>query len=394
MSTDSVPRAGLAAVLSSCISYGIGMGLTLPLLSLTLERMGVPGSVNGLNLATAGLASLVVTPFVPRYIARYGAAHFLGACLLLAAVAMIAIYEAPSLWVWFPVRFVLSSALNGLFVVTEFWINRLADESNRGRYVALYSICMAGSFGVGPVVLQLIGTRGLVPFAAGSLMLVAALLPVMLARRGAPRIDEKSYVSVYAVIAKAPAAFAAAAVFGAVDAGMFGLFPVYAVRSGYSETHAALAITATAVGSIVFQYPIGYLADYMNRRHLLAICAAIGLVGAALTPFTINTPLLMYVVLFFWGGWILGVYSVGLTVLGERFKGAELASANAGFVMSYCLGLLAGPALEGAALDAWNPHGLMVVLGAICAIYASYLLFRPPAVAPNAAREDLTTSPR
>ncbi|HEY5048712.1 MAG TPA: MFS transporter [Rhizomicrobium sp.] len=371
-------RNSLVAILASCTSYGIGMGLTLPLLSLVLERMGVPGSVNGLNLATAGLASLVVTPFVPRAIARYGAANFLGACLLLAATAMMAIYEAPNLWIWFPVRFVLSSALNGLFVVTEFWINRLADEGHRGRYIALYTICMAGSFGIGPALLQVVGTHGIAPFAMGALLLLAALVPVSLARGHAPRIDTGIPASVYSMIAKAPATFAAAAVFGAIDAGMFGLFPVYAVRMGYSEAHAALAVTAMAAGSIAFQYPLGILTDRMNRRHLLALCAATGIVGAAVTPFVMAMPLLMYFVLFVWGGWVLGIYSVGLTLLGERFKGPDLASANAGFIMSYCMGLLAGPALEGVALDIWNPHGLLVVLGAISAAYVAYLLLVSP----------------
>jgi hypothetical protein len=51
--------------------------------------------------------------------------------------------------------------------------------------------------------------------------------------------------------------------------------------------------------------------------------------------------------------------------------------------MSYCMGLLAGPAIEGAALDAWNPHGLLVVLGGICAVYAGYLLFSPSRSVPN-----------
>jgi len=378
---DAGKRASVVAILASCTAFGIGMGLTLPLLSLVLERMGEPGSVNGLNLATGGLASLVVTPFVPRAIARYGAANFLSTCLLLAAGAMITIYEAPSLWFWFPIRFVLSSALNGLFVVTEFWINRLADEGHRGRYVALYAMCMAGSFGVGPALLQFVGTRGIAPFAAGAAMLLAATIPVMLARAHAPPIEGGSPKSVYSVIRMAPTAFAAALVFGAIDAGMFGLLPVYAVRSGYTEAHAALCVTAISLGSIVFQYPLGWLTDRMNRQHLLALCAATGIVGAIVTPFAVGIPLLLYCVLLVWGGWALGIYSVGLTLLGEKFKGADLASANAGFIMSYCMGLLAGPAIEGVALDAWNPHGLLVVLGGISVAYVGYLLTARPAAA-------------
>ena len=359
------------------------MGLTLPLLGLILERMGVAGTVNGLNLATAGLAALAITPFVPRWIARMGAAPFLCSSLSVTAVSLIAIYEAPSLWLWFPVRFVLSAGLNGLFVATEFWINRLADETNRGRYIALYSICLAGSFGFGPALLQVIGTHGFAPFGAGAAMLMLATIPVLLARKSAPRLDPEETGSVFSVLKVAPAAFAAAAVFGAIDAGMAGLIPVYAVRMGYNEAHAALSVTAIACGSILFQYPIGWLADRMDRRKVLAICAASGIVGAALAPFAVSSHALFYPLLLIWGGTILGIYSVGLTLLGERFKGASLATANAGFILAYCMGMLVGPAVEGAALDLWNPTGFIAVLGGICAAYLVFLLAKkPPAPAP------------
>ncbi|HTK79011.1 MAG TPA: MFS transporter [Rhizomicrobium sp.] len=375
--TPAQTRLSLVAILSACVAYGIGMGLTLPLLSLILERMGVPGSINGFNLATGGLAALLVTPYVPRWMARTGAAEFLALSLVVSAAALLALYEIPNLWLWFPVRFVVSSALNALFVVTEFWINRLASENNRGRYIAVYVVCIAGSFGIGPAILQFIGTRGIAPFAAGSAMLLVALVPVMLARRTAPRIEDSATTSIFSVVRAAPTAFAAAFVFGAIDAGMVGLLPVYAVRSGYTEAHAALCVTAMAVGSIVFQYPLGALADHFSRRALLALCAATGALGSALTPFAVHSPMLLYLLLFLWGGLIPGVYSIGLTMLGQRYKGGDLANANAGFVILYSFGLLLGPAGEGVALDAWNPHGLLAVLGAICAAYVGFLLFRP-----------------
>ncbi|HEY1961933.1 MAG TPA: MFS transporter [Rhizomicrobium sp.] len=372
-------RLSLAAILSACVAYGMGMGLTLPLLSLILERMGEPGSVNGLNLATGGLASLVVTPHMPRAMARLGAAEFLSLALAVAAGSLVAIYFVPSLWLWFPVRFVLSSALNALFVVTEFWINQLATTANRGRYVALYGICMAGSYGIGPTLLQAIGTRGVAPFAAGAGLLLLAIVPVLVARRTAPVLERAHAGSVYAAVRLAPAAFAAAFVFGAIDAGMAGLIPVYAVRSGYTEAHAALCVTAIALGSVVFTYPLGALADRYDRRTLLLVCALSGVAGALIAPFAVHTPPLFYLLLLLWGGLILGVYTIGLTILGERFQGATLASANAAFVMLYCLGLLLGPAGEGVALDLWNPHGLMAVLGAISAGYAVWLFRSQPA---------------
>jgi MFS family permease len=366
-------RASLIAILSACGAFAIGMGLTLPLLSLILERRGFPGSVNGLNLATAGLAAFFVTPQVPRLMRTFGTATFMAGSLILSATALFALFQAQSLWAWFPLRFALSVGLNGLFVASEFWINQLANDSNRGRYISLYGACISGGFGVGPAILSVLGTHGVAPFAIGSAMLLLALVPVLIARKAAPQLDETPGPSTLTVLRMAPAILSAALVFGAIDAGMGGLFPVYAVRSGYTETHAALAITAMSIGSFVFQYPLGILADRMNRRTLLILCASTGVAGAILTPFAIATPILTYLLLFFWGGIIMGVYTIGLTLLGERFKGRDLASANATYVMLYAIGLLSGPMVEGVALDAWNPHGLMVVLALISVFYVIFL---------------------
>jgi len=366
----------LVAILSACTAFAIGMGLTLPLLSLLLERRGFPGVVNGLNLATAGLAAIAITPFVPRLIRAMGTAGYLSFALAVSAGSLLLLYAVPSLWLWFPARFLLSTGLNGLFVASEFWINQLADERNRGRYISYYGAATAGGFGVGPAILWIFGVNGIMPFLLGSGMLLLAIVPVFLARRAAPRLDPEPGPSVYWAVRIAPGILSAAFVYGAIDAGLAGLLPVYAVRSGYTDSHAALAITALSMGSILFQYPLGYLADRMNRRTLLTWCAASGIVGAAAVPFLVGVPWALYTVLFAWGGIMLGIYTIGLTLLGERFKGAELASANAANVMLYASGLLVGPLAEGVALDAWNPHGLMVVLGAISLIYVIFLMVR------------------
>lgn len=181
--------ASLVAILSACLAFAIGMGLTLPLLSLILERRGFPGSVNGLNLATAGLAAFCVTPQVPRLMRTFGTAAYMSGSLVLSAISLIALYEVQSFWAWLSLRFALSIGLNGLFVCSEFWINQLATERNRGRYISLYGACISGGFGVGPAILTVLGTQGLAPFAIGSTMLLLALVPVLIARKAAPQLD-------------------------------------------------------------------------------------------------------------------------------------------------------------------------------------------------------------
>lgn len=366
-------RLGLTAILSTCGAFATGLGLTMPLLSLLLERRGLPGSVNGLNLATAGLAAIIVTPQVPGLLRRFGTATYLIGALVVSAAALFALYLIDSLWLWFPMRFVFSAALNGLFVASEFWINQLAEERNRGRYIAIYGAVTAGGFGLGPAILWAFGASGVVPFLMGSGLLLLAIVPVVVARQAAPRLSEEPGPSVFAVLRAAPTILTAALLFGAIDAGMWGLFPVYAVRSGYTDSHAALAITAMSMGSILFQYPLGRLADRIDRTRLLIGCASIGVIGPAVAPLIVHLPWALYSLLFVWGGIVFGIYTIGLTLVGQRFKGTELASANACYVMLYAAGLLVGPAAEGVALDAWNPTGLLAALAAFCAIYVGFL---------------------
>ena len=49
-----------------------------------------------------------------------------------------------------------------------------------------------------------------------------------------------------------------------------------------------------------------------------------------------------------WGGSVAGLYTVGLSHLGSRLSGSDLAAANAAFVFCYAVGTVAGPQAIGA----------------------------------------------
>ena len=109
---------------------------------------------------------------------------------------------------------------------------------------------------------------------------------------------------------------------------------------------------------------------------LLALAFVAALVAATFVPFPFIHPVRVrrhrafnIALLALWGGIVMGIYTIGLTMIGELFKGGELVGANALYVTLYALGMLMGPASEGVALDAWNPHGLVAALGSICGVY-------------------------
>jgi MFS family permease len=370
------PRPQLLALFAAilCVSLvGISLSLSLPLLSFALESRGASATFIGLNTGMAGAATLMIAPLVPGLAARLSVAGLLLIALLGGAATLLAFWFTPNIWLWFPLRYAFGAALAVLFVLSEFWINAAAPEKSRGLVMGIYAAMLSVGFACGPFLLTLLDQNTVWPYAIGASLFILATAPVMLAGRLAPRLEPgESPTSVFEFMRVAPAATLAAFVFGAIETGSMSLFPLYGMDLGYTATHSALIVTTMALGNIVAQIPLGILSDRMSRFRILLILATIGAVGAALLPLVSANPYLFFTLIAVWGGLSAGMYTVGLAHLGARYKGADLANANASFVMLYSLGIILGPPLLGAGFDLYNPHGLPL---SISLLFIGYIVW-------------------
>ena len=162
----------------------------------------------------------------------------------------------------------------------------------------------------------------------------------------------------------APVVMLAALVAGLVESSELTLLPLFGVHAGFHDRQALLLVTVFMAGNVVLQAPIGLLADRCGRRLLLGVCALFSAVGPLLLAPWFATPLLLWPLLFVWGGTLYAFYSQGIALLGTAFGAAELPTANTLFVMVYCLGGVIGPSAGGMAMDAWPSNGLQVLLSA------------------------------
>lgn len=384
----SLWSVGLLAPILATFTFGVGLSLALPLLSLILEARGVPSYLIGLNSATAGIASIAATPISVPLARRFGPAPGMAAAIIVAALSLIAFYVVDALWAWFVIRVAFHGALTVIFVLSEYWISAAAPERHRGLAMGLYGTALSIGFAVGPTMLGIIGTRGPLPFMLGAAVIAVTALPILAARRWQPRIAGHGRTRILAFVAAAPLAMFASFTFGAVESGSFALIPVYGVTIGYGTATAALMVTMLALGNVVLQIPVGWLADRLERRRLLLGCALVGVAGAALMPAASADPMALGAVLFVWGGVISGLYTVGLTHLGGRYRGLDLVSANAAFVMMYACGVVVGPAAMGAGLDIWRPHGIAVVMALILGLYAAVAAVRLATAGPDTTASD------
>jgi MFS family permease len=366
----------LGAVYACIFANGVGMGLSLPLLSLIMERNGVSGVINGANAAFGAIAMLAFTPFIPALAARMGTVRFLIACYLVAALSLLGFRATNDMVLWFALRFSLNCALQGLFLVSEVWINQIATDAVRGRLVAIYASLISAGFALGPIIIQFLGTTGWEPFIAGSAMIMTAMIPLIIARRIVPPVEHAGARAMFGFVLRSPSAAAAGLAYGAIEICLASFLTVYAVRLGSAEAAATLLITAWGLGNMILQPPIGWLADKIDRRHVMLLCGAVALAGAALLPVTGGAGWPGLILVFVWGGFIAGLYTVGLAHLGSNFKGSDLAAANAAFSILYAIGTFVGPGFGGIGIDLWNPHGLAVVVGLISAAFVAVVAYR------------------
>lgn len=364
-----VRRRSLTAILACITVCGAGWGMSLLLLPIIMDRTGVSASLIGWSTAVGGLATVALPPVFPFILRRLGFIGSLTVSLGLCIASLLVFHGSASLAVWFAARFVLGVGLTGLFAATETWLNLMAEEHYRGKVLGLYGTGLAAGFALGTGTVAVVGSEGFAPFAVTVGIFAAAGLTLIPARGISPKLDTLPGFDVLGMLRSAPTPMTAAIVFGAIEMGILSLIAVYGLRAGLAEPDAALMATVIAVGNLVFQVPLGALADHIDRRLMLAMCAGGSLLSAILIPLSLGEPALLYPILFLFGGAVVGIYTVGLTTLGEHFKGATLPMANAAFVMMYGVGNLAGPPITGAAMDIWDPHGLMAMLALFCGVY-------------------------
>lgn len=361
---------GLACAISTVSIVGVGLSLTMTLLAVRLAEQGYSAWEIGLNPTAAGVATLVGAAFVPSWARLLGVKGLLFLALLVSGVSLSAFTLTNDYWAWLALRAVFGCALTALFVMSEYWINAIAPPARRGFVLGLYTTVLAAGFAAGPAILALVGTSGSAPFLLGVALFGVAAVPVLLGSSGAPTLDSAPPVPVLVFLGAAPVATLAGLLQGAIETAGMGLLPVYALQAGLGAETGAFLVTLFALGNVVFQLPIGFASDRLDRRKLLLTLAALGACGAVALPFarTVSFPAFC-LLLAVWGGVVGSLYAVGLAHLGSRYKGPELASANAAFIMLYSVGMLAGPPVVGIGQDLLVPDGFFYSIAVLLGLY-------------------------
>ncbi len=375
-------RRSIAGAVGCAAVFTVTLGMTVPLMSLILERDGWGETVIGLNAATYAVSMVLFAPLVPRAIRTLGAVPVMVGSLVINAATILLLAAFRDIVAWFALRVVMGVTIGALFAVSEAWVNQVAAGEARGRTVSIYIIVVTAGLASGPLVIPLVGIEGWTPFVVAFALVILAALPLMWAWPLAPAFGTAPSIGVWAFLRAAPRLMAAVGVVGIFFGTIEPLLPVYGVKVGMALTGAVAMLSVVVIGNMVLLYPIGWLADRFAPGPIMVLCGAVLLGGASALPFVIDIPTLLWPVLLIWGGGAGGLYALAMTVLGRRYSGTDLVAGAAGFTMFYGIGNIAGPALGGPAMELWGPIGLPIVLAAVCLAFVILAVVR--GIAPTA----------
>lgn len=374
----SARRRSLIAVIGSMVVVNLVYGLTLPLLSLILDAQGISKSLIGLSILVQASAGVVLVPFMPRIILRVGAAPVMRYATLTAAGAILALGLLQDVYVWLPIRFLLGAAAAILWSASEAMINELADDRWRGRIIGAYSAAGAAGFALGPLVLIVTGTSGFLPFGVTAALIATASLPLLIVSRTTTAPESAEHPSLWRIFSLAPHFMLLNFTYAAAIEAFIAFFPLLGIHIGLGEARSLSLLTVFALGGVILQLPLGWLADHMPRRRLLLLCIVATIAGFWFLPLVVQSPLIGPAFAFTLGGVEGMIYALGIILLGQRFRGAELAAASVLYTGMWGAGMMVGPAAIGFGLDLFGyPALTRLIAGLYLAYLISYTFLRP-----------------
>lgn len=368
------------ALIAGVMIQGLAKGCTYPLLGILLAGR-VESFWNGVSAAGTGLGFLLGVALVPPFARRFGSGTTALCGVLLMLLSLAALSVVRDFAAIFALRLLLGCAANMLFIVAETGLNVFVAPARRGRVIGLYAAGGALGYVIGPTVVAAL------PEAPGLLLLgcaaVVGLAVLPLGRVRAPldrAVAPASAAGLLPAVRAFPFVFALLFGAAAIDAVVLGLLPVIALEQAFPLQLGALFVAVFHVGLLLGQPLVGLCLDRLGRRRtvlgccLLSLACAGGLVLGERLGFWPAAALM-----FLWGASNYGLYTAGLALIGDRFRGEALSAATTAFAAVYALAAIAAPLLAGQALESVGAAGFYL---AIAGFYLSALVigavrFRP-----------------
>ncbi|NDV98084.1 MFS transporter [Salipiger sp. PrR002] len=356
------------------IMIGNGMQATL---------MGVRGDLEGfstfeLSLITSGyfLGFLVGSRLTPKMIRKVSHVRVFAALGSMMSALLIAFPLLSDPWSWTALRVLLGFCLSGLYVTSESWLNDRATNQTRGTLLSAYMVAQTLGMVAAQGLLNFGDAAGFSLFVVASILVSVAFTPVLLSAVPIPAVESIKPMSLRQLYDRSPLGTIGTLLLGGVFSAQMGMAAVYGAKVGLSVQEISGFVAALFMGSFLFQFPVGWLSDLMDRRVMILTLAAVGALTCGIAFFYSQSLTALLVAGLIMGGMASPLYSLFIAYTNDYLELEDMPAAASGMVFIYGVGAIAGPLVTGQAMDIAGPQSFWAVLTVLFAMIAIYTAWR------------------
>lgn len=371
-------------VLSSAWALLLGMCLLMVGNGMQGTLLGIRGALEGFS--TFEMSIVMSAYFVgflggsrtaPRMIRRVGHVRVFAALASLISAVMIIYPTFPNIIVWSLGRVLIGFCFSAVYVTAESWLNNAATNENRGQALSLYMIVQTLGIVASQALLLAADPSGYVLFVIPSVLVSIAVTPILLAISPTPAFDTTKPMSLRELFQFSPLGCVGMFLLGGVFSAQFGMAPVYGSEAGLSIAQISMFVATFFIGSVVLQYPIGWISDRMDRRQLILIVAIIGAGGSVMGMMLGHVFSILLVSALIVGGMSNPLYSLLIAHTNDFLNHEEMAAASGGMVFLNGLGAILGPIITGWMMGtSLGPGGFYLFTASLFVALAGYAAYR------------------
>ena len=371
-------------VLSSAWALLFGMCLLMVGNGMQGTLMGIRGAIE--NFSTFEMSIVMSCYFVgflggsrmaPGMIRRVGHVRVFAALASLISAVMIIYPTFPNVFVWSLGRVLIGFCFSAVYVTAESWLNNAATNENRGQALSLYMIVQTLGIVASQALLLAADPSGYVLFVIPSVLVSLAVTPILLSISPTPAFDTTKPMSLRELANFSPLGCTGMFLLGGIFSAQFGMASVYGAEAGLSVAQISLFVATFFVGSVVLQYPIGWISDRMDRRGLIVIVSLVGAAGSGLGMMLGHVFPILLVSAFFVGGMSSPLYSLLIAHTNDFLEHEDMAAASGGLIFINGLGAILGPIITGWIMGTTlGPGGFYLFTGVLFVALAAYAAYR------------------
>lgn len=365
-------------------SWALLLGVMLLMVGNGIQGtlLGVRGEIEGFSTYQMSLVMsayfagyLGGARYVPDLIQRVGHVRVFAALASFVSAILILFPVAANPWAWVVLRFLIGFCFSGVYVTAESWLNHAASNENRGKAFSLYMIVQALGVVIGQGMLLLADPSGFAVFVIPSVLVSIAFAPILLSISPTPAFASAKPMSLRELYRISPLGCVGIFLVGALYSTMIGMAAVYAAAAGFSLMQISAFVASMYVGGVVFQYPIGYISDRMDRRKLVVAMAALGVLASVLGMAFLTFEVILT------SGFMIGAVTNALYALlnaytNDHLQPEDMPAASGRLLFLTGSGAIGGPLVTGWLMSVFGPPGYFVFLALLLGTLTVYTVYR------------------